>query len=312
MTSLGPGLYAQFETSKGRITALLEHDRAPLTVANFIGLAEGSFANEAFPPGEPFYDGLLFHRVIPDFMIQGGDPEGTGRGGPGYRFADEFHPELRHDEPGILSMANAGPDTNGSQFFITHVPTPWLDDKHSVFGRVIEGMDAVNAIEAKDTIEKLSILRIGTEAEAWDAKAVFEASKEAQADRLNQLQEEQAAEVERLSGGFDQSPSGLRYRKKLSQDEGSVPVDGQAISLHYRGSLLNGQVFDDSEQRGEPLSFTLVAGRMIPGIEEAARLLKVNEELECLIPPNLAYGEQGAAGVIPPQAWLNFYLRRLS
>ncbi len=133
-------IFALFDTTEGKFKAKLFADRAPNTVRNFVDLAEGT------KTGKPFYDGTIFHRVIPDFMIQGGDPEGTGRGGPGYRFADEFHKELRHSKPGLLSMANAGPNTNGSQFFVTVAPTPWLDDKHTIFGEVTEGYDVVNRI----------------------------------------------------------------------------------------------------------------------------------------------------------------------
>ena len=137
---------ATIDTDKGVIRIQLHDDKAPKTVANFEKLAT-----------DGFYDGLLFHRVLADFMIQGGCPQGTGTGGPGYNFEDEFHPDLKHDAPGVLSMANAGPNTNGSQFFITHVPTPWLDNKHSVFGHVIEGQDVVNAVAQGDKMNKVSI-----------------------------------------------------------------------------------------------------------------------------------------------------------
>jgi peptidylprolyl isomerase len=164
------GIYARFDTSKGEILLRLFHDKTPRTVGNFVGLAEGTRARQG---SGPFYDGLIFHRVIPDFMVQGGCPDGVGTGGPGYQFEDEFHPDLRHDKPGIFSMANAGPGTNGSQFFITHLETPWLDGKHSVFGEVVEGLDVVNAIEQGDKLKKVTIERVGGDAKSFDAESAF-------------------------------------------------------------------------------------------------------------------------------------------
>ena len=162
--TLKPGLYAIFHTSKGTITCSLFEKEAPKTVANFVGLADGTKEWTDPKTGKKvkkrFYDGLIFHRVIPNFMIQGGDPEGTGRGGPGYKFEDEFHPDLKFDKPGKLAMANSGPNTNGSQFFITHVPTPWLDNKHTIFGQVIEGQDIVDTIGKDVVLEKLEIKRV--------------------------------------------------------------------------------------------------------------------------------------------------------
>ena len=171
-TQLTEGLYAEMETNRGTILLILEHEKTPVTVANFVGLAEGRIKNNAKAAGVPYYDGITFHRVIPDFMIQGGDPEGSGRGGPGYKFGDEFNPSLMHNTPGVLSMANAGPRTNGSQFFITHIPTPWLDGKHTVFGRVVEGQDVVDSIGQGDKIISLKIIRHGDSVKDYDpAKA---------------------------------------------------------------------------------------------------------------------------------------------
>ena len=175
--SMPEGLYARMETARGVIVQRLFYDKTPMTVANFVGLAEGSIEWKDPRTGkashEKLYDGSVFHRVIADFMIQGGDPLGRGTGGPGYQFADEFQAALKHNKPGILSMANAGPGTNGSQFFITHVPTPWLDGKHSIFGEVVEGQSTVNAIQQGDKIQSVKIVRIGKAAQSFDAPKVF-------------------------------------------------------------------------------------------------------------------------------------------
>ena len=172
-SDLADGLYAKINTTKGTITIKLTYQKTPLTVANFVGLAEGNIKNTAKGEGEPFYDGLKFHRVIQDFMIQGGDPSGTGAGGPGYSFRDEFDPELKHDRAGTVSMANAGPGTNGSQFFITHKDTPWLNGKHSVFGYVVDGQSVVDMIQQGDMIKSIEIIRVGKDAKKFDAAKVF-------------------------------------------------------------------------------------------------------------------------------------------
>ncbi len=174
------GIFAKFETSAGNFTLELFYEKVPMTSANFIALAEGKQPNNAKPLGTPYFDGIKFHRVISkangdgqDFMIQGGDPDGTGRGGPGYSFKDEFVTGLKHDVPGILSMANAGAGTNGSQFFVTILPTPWLDNKHTVFGKVTEGQDVVNNMKVNTVINKVSIIRVGKLAKKFDAVKTF-------------------------------------------------------------------------------------------------------------------------------------------
>lgn len=299
------GIYAKFNTSKGEILVKLTHDKTPGTVGNFVALAEGKMKNSARPEGKPYYDGLSFHRVISDFMIQGGCPLGTGTGDPGYKFDDEFHPDLRHSGPGVLSMANAGPGTNGSQFFITHVATPWLDNKHTVFGHVEHGQEVVDAIAQGDLIDSLEIVRVGAEAEAWDAEAAFRAFVSSRLERLAKAKKEAEAALERVSQGFDKTDSGLRY-KILSKGNGPEAEKGKMVSVHYEGSLLNGQVFDSSFQRNQPINFQLGVGQVIPGWDEGIQLLRVGDKARLVIPPDLAYGAAGAGGVIPPNATLLF------
>ncbi len=299
------GIYAKFNTSKGEIVVKLTHDKTPGTVGNFVALAEGKKDNSAKAEGKPYYNGLKFHRVIPDFMIQGGCPQGTGTGDPGYKFDDEFHPELNHSEPGVLSMANAGPGTNGSQFFITHVPTPWLDNKHTVFGHVESGQETVDVIAQGDVIESLEILRVGDEAEQWNALDAFDSFESSKTKRLEEEKKLQAAELDKVAAGFDETSSGLRYRV-IENGNGAKAEKGQQVSVHYEGALLNGQVFDSSYQRNQPIDFKLGVGQVIPGWDEGISLLKVGDKARFVIPPDLAYGSAGAGGVIPPNATLLF------
>ena len=299
------GLYAKFNTSKGEILLTLEFEKTPGTVGNFVALAEGNLENSAKPQGDPYYNGLKFHRVIPDFMVQGGCPQGKGTGNPGYKFDDEFHPDLKHDAPGILSMANAGPGTNGSQFFITHTATPWLDDKHTVFGHVIEGQDVVDSIAQGDKVDALEIIRVGAAAEAFDATVAFETFE---ADKLAKIEAAKAAQAEALASitkGFTQTDSGLFYRVDKA-GEGDQPAKGNSVKVHYKGELLDGTVFDSSFKRNQPIEFSLGVGQVIPGWDEGIALLNKGAKATLIIPSDLAYGAAGAGGVIPPNATLKF------
>jgi len=299
------GIYARFTTSKGQILVQLTHDKTPGTVGNFVALAEGNLENSAKPQGTPYYDGLKFHRVIADFMIQGGCPLGTGTGDPGYKFDDEFVSELKHDGPGVLSMANAGPGTNGSQFFITHTATPWLDGKHTVFGKVVEGQEVVDAIAQDDVIETLTIERVGDAAQNWNAVEAFRVFENARAKREEEAKKAAQEALDKLAAGFDQTDSGLRY-KIIQKGSGAQAEKGKSVSVHYEGSLDNGQVFDSSYRRKDPITFTLGIGQVIQGWDEGIALLKEGDKARFVIPSYLGYGERGAGGVIPPNATLVF------
>lgn len=299
------GIYTKIYTEKGEILIKLTYKLTPGTVGNFVALAEGNLENEALPQGKPYYNGLKFHRVIPNFMIQGGDPAGTGAGGPGYNFEDEFHPDLTHSGPGVLSMANAGPNTNGSQFFITHVETPWLDNKHSVFGHVVEGMDVVNQVEQGDTIIKMEIIRVGEEAKNWNAVESFRTFNGAKAERAAAAKKQEEELLGKLSAGFEETKSGLRY-KMIQKGEGPKPEKGQQVAVHYKGMLADGSVFDDSYKRGNPIEFPVGMKNVIAGWDEGIMLLNQGDKARFVIPSNLAYGETGAGGVIPPNATLIF------
>ena len=304
------GLYAEMHTSKGLIVLRLAYEESPLMVVNFVGLAEGTKDSNK-PLGTPFYDGLTFHRVVPNFMIQGGDPEGSGRGGPGYSFPDQINPALRHDGPGVLSMANAGPNTNGSQFFITHKATPWLDGKHAVFGRVIQGQDVVNAIEQGDILETLKIVRVGDAANAFKGdQATFDnmiAEMTAAEDAHAKKEYDTAMAVleEAYPGQMQTTESGLKYIV-VQAGEGPKPQAGTSIRAHYTGKFLSGRVFDSSVQRGEPFEFEVGMGRVIKGWDEALLDMQKGEKRILVIPSHLGYGERGYPPIIPPRATLVF------
>ena len=299
------GIYAKITTAKGDILIQLTYQLTPATVGNFVALAEGTMKNTQKPLGTPYYDGLTFHRVIPNFMIQGGCPLGTGTGDPGYRFDDEFHPSLKHDKAGVISMANAGAGTNGSQFFITHLPTPWLDNKHTVFGQVIEGQNVVDAIAQGDKIEKITIIRVGEEAEKWDALKAFNSLNEAKAARLAEQKRKNEEAFAKEIEGFDKTESGLYY-KITQHGNGKKPQAGQKVAVHYTGMLLDKSVFDSSYSRRQPLNFTVGVGQVIEGWDEGILLLHEGDKARLVIPSDLAYGAHGAGGVIPPHATLVF------
>ena len=363
------GIFAEFETSKGKIVVQLEFVKTPITVANFVSLIEGNnpFVKSELK-GKPYYDGLKFHRVIPDFMIQGGDPAGNGSGGAGYSFKDEFDPTLKHDKPGILSMANSGPATNSSQFFITHKETPWLDGKHSVFGHVVVGQDVVNAIVQNDLIKKITVKRVGVAAKKFNAVAVFsgyyankaeddkkqaalqeetmkrdaaareEAMKKQQAEMAaaKKVYEEKfgavmAKKVEYFNASkptLTKTESGIEY-KFLSKGEGKKPVDGATVYMNYSGYFESGELFQSSytaveteygkfnpekEKGGGYSPFPFKCGSkdgMIPGFLEGLNLMSLGDKMLLFIPSKLAYGAQGAGGVIPPNANLIFELEML-
>lgn len=352
------GIFATIVTNKGTIVLELEYKKTPVTVANFIALAEGknTFVTDEKLKGKPFYDGLKFHRVIKDFMIQGGDPSGNGSGGPGYAFKDEIT-DLKHTKGGILSMANSGPATNGSQFFITHKDTPWLDGKHTVFGHVTQGMDVVNQIAQNDVMLKVTITRKGTAAKAFDAPKVFadyynnkaeDAKKQAAIDAENQkkqaeiqaetkrVYEEKYSSVIKAKAAYfatekataTTTPSGLVY-KITQKGTGIKPADGTTFYFNYAGYFEDGNLFDSSyadvcktygkydanrdAQKGYQ-AFPFEAGKkdgMIPGFIEGLSLISFGEKAIIYIPSNLAYGEKGAGGVIPPNATLIFEIEMI-
>lgn len=328
--NLKDGVYANIHTTKGDILLTLHFEKTPMTVANFVGLAEGKIENKAKAAGVPFFDGLKFHRVIPNFMIQGGDPQGTGAGDPGYKFPDEFDASLKHDSAGVLSMANAGPGTNGSQFFITHVPTPHLNGKHTVFGKVVTGQAVVNKILKDDIMTKVDIIRVGDKAIAFDPVVEFETGKKAATEKAQAAKREaaakaaQAAEESRkavagIIEGAQTTPEGLYY-KVISKGKGPKPTIGQTVKVNYAGYLANGNLFDSSieeiakkfgkyndRRTYEPYPVVYgPAGRVIRGWQIGLQLMSVGDKYQLIVPPNLGYGSQANGDLIPANSWLIF------
>lgn len=337
---LGDGMYAEIQTNKGKILLQLEFQKTPLTVANFVTLAEGKneMVTTTERKGKPFFDGLKFHRVINNFMIQTGDPLGNGSGGPGYKFADEIT-DLKHDKPGILSMANAGKGTNGSQFFITHVPTPWLDGKHTVFGHVVQGQSVVNSIVQNDVMQSVKIIRVGKEANKFDAPKIFREYYEKTAAEQKKIADEQKKAMEAMSkttadkaayfadlkGKATKTTSGLQYHI-VKKGKGKKPAAGTEVYIDYAGYFENGMLFDSSnaevnkaygryiperDEAGGYAPIPFKAGTrtgMIPGFIEGIEQLSIGDKAVIFIPAHLAYGERGAGNVIPPNTDLIFEL----
>ena len=329
---LNDGLYAELETNKGDILINLTFKETPVTVANFVSLSEGKNkdVDDQFK-NKKYYDGLIFHRVIENFMIQGGDPTGTGRGGPGYNFKDEFSKNLLHDGPGILSMANSGPKTNGSQFFITHKETPWLNGKHTVFGRVVKGQEIVDSIQRNDTIRSVSIIRKGREAKSFNAPKIF--SNHFEEEKI--LEEKKAAELANVMDGkkikhegeksySTTTNSGLQYII-TEKGESNIKVDDKKIvmtnyAVYFEdGSLLDTSILEIAEEyqsvniaKKNANGYSPIEARvgpqdaMIPGFKEGIKLLNVGDKATLFLPYYLAYGEMGRAPQIPPKSNLIF------
>ncbi len=316
---LKDGLYAKLITNKGDIMLSLEFEKTPITVGNFIGLAEGKLKNSAKEEDVPYYDGIKFHRVIKDFMIQGGDPTGTGSGGPGYKFADEIHTDLIHDKPGILSMANSGPDTNGSQFFITHKATPWLNGKHTVFGSVIDSISqsVVDSIAQNDAITKVEIIRIGEKAEKFDGVKIFNEALKEFKKKQEELKIEQEKEAKKFKAqtikwlkNAKTTKSGLKYII-LEKGKGKRAKKKKNVKVHYTLKLENGKKIDSSYDRKQPIDIKIGVGQVIKGWDEGILLLKEGSKAMFIVPSHLGYGENGAGGVIPPNATLYFEVELL-
>lgn len=342
--SLKDGLYADIQTTKGDILVQLEFEKVPHTVANLVSLAEGNntLVDEKYK-GKRYYDGIIFHRVIKDFMIQAGCPDGTGRGGTGYKFGDEFPVDeegnllFKHDQAGVLSMANSGPNTNSSQFFITHKEVSHLDNKHSVFGHVVKGKNVVDSIAKDDIINRIDIIRNGSAAKNFDAPAVFEQhmkdfeekmrKKQEEAMKQKELQkvvqQEMAISIKENKAKAKKLPSGLRI---LTTEKGTGvrPKDGTKVLIDYAGFFEDGRLFgttfaetakkhyqyDERQNQAKrynpfPRVYSKQA-QLIPGFREGMLQMTYGEKALLFIPSHLAYGEKGAGASIPPNTDLVF------
>lgn len=340
--NLKDGLYADIQTNKGNMVVELFYKQTPVTVANFVSLAEGT--NTLVPDSlkkKPYYDGVIFHRVIPQFMIQGGDRTGTGMGAPGYKFGDEIVDTLRFSKKGQLAMANAGPSTNGSQFFITQVATEWLTGRHTIFGQVVEGESVIDTIAGVKTqndrpisnvvIKHIQIVRKGKDAKSFDAAKVFSVYMKKQDDLAREKEEKERQEKERFSQEIKQQlaqaqtfPTGMKIYT-LKQGNGVKPSHKDKVLVNYAGYLASDYTLFDSnektiaerfgkyDQRRDnfggytpmPVEYNQRAS-LIPGFKDALLTMKVGDRIRVLIPSDLAYGAQGAGGVIPPNADLIF------
>ena len=336
---LDDGLYANMETNKGDILLKLEFEKTPVTVANFVSLATGTNPYVVgAKKGKKYYNGIIFHRVIKDFMIQSGDPLGTGEGDPGYKFDDEFPKDslgnllLKHDKPGILSMANSGLATNGSQFFITHKETSWLDGKHTVFGNVIEGQAVVDSIVQNDTIRNIEIITIGKVAKKFDAQKEFSSYYEKNQKYIKEKQEKiqyaKAAVLAKITTYLDEAealPSGLKMVITETKN-GAFPPKGSNVKVNYAGYFTDGRLFDTSykevakaygtydearDKQNSYAPFTTIYGpdaRLIGGFKEGLQKMKIGDKAILFVPFHLGYGAQGAGNVIPPNTDLVFEL----
>ncbi len=311
--SLDDGLYAHIDTDKGAIVLELFYERAPLTVSNFVGLTKGILRNDHVE-SQPFYNGLMFHRVVDSFVIQGGDPLGNGSGGPGYSFPDEFHPELRHDKKGILSMANSGANTNGSQFFITMAETPWLDDKHSVFGEIVLGMDVVESIAETDIMNSVTIIPVGSDAEVFQVTqesfdALVETGKEEQ--KLALIAQEKAVleSIKERWPSVIESKEGLWY-EILTKGSGKPPSEGSTIVFDYVIQTMDGTTIDTT-YREDATSPQIVfkQNRLLQAWELSLAEMQPGEERRIISPPELSFGSNGFPGYIGPNEYVYYEIK---